>query len=114
MCEQKLSPFFCGIREVSMNLILIGFFCSGKSSVGKMVSEELDWPFVDTDIEIEKRYQKRVCEVFKEIGEEVFRQLEQEIVEGLRDKKGLVIATGGGTILLEETRSLLKNMGILI
>jgi shikimate kinase len=78
------------------NLALIGFMGAGKSSVGRLVAEQLGFEFVDTDALIESRTGKSIAQIFEQHGEAHFRELERDVVEQLRTSDGRVISTGGG------------------
>ena len=78
------------------NIVLIGFMGSGKTSVGKILARKLYKDFVDVDTVIEKEQGASINEIFKSKGEEHFRGLEQKCIDELAQKKGQVIATGGG------------------
>lgn len=78
------------------NIILIGFMGSGKTSVGRILARELFKTFVDVDTIIEQEQNASVTEIFKEKGEAYFRNLEQKCINELTQKRGQVIATGGG------------------
>ncbi len=80
-------------------IVLTGFMGTGKSTVGRIVAERLGVPFVDTDAEIEREH-GRIADIFAELGEARFRQLEREMVDELvaRNER-LVIATGGGMLV---------------
>lgn len=97
-------------------LILCGLPKSGKTTIGKLIAQKLAWPFFDTDACIESAYLKNKqvslsCrEIFIKEGEEFFRKLEREQIS--LAKKG-VIATGGGSILDEQNRELLKKLGLV-
>lgn len=94
-------------------LILCGFFCAGKTTLGKKWSEHLSLPFYDTDRMIEAAYGKgTVSSIWKEIGLEAFRDLESEVICSLK-KHPAVVATGGGSLLREENRNYLKSLGPL-
>ncbi len=101
------------------SIIFIGLFSSGKSSVGKRVSEALKLTHRDTDREIEQHYFARegkaltVFEIFHELGDPAFRALESKVLMGLPNDPS-VISCGGGTILLEENRMELKRRGFII
>jgi shikimate kinase len=82
-------------RAIS-NLALIGFMGTGKSSIGRLVADRLQFDFVDTDAWIEARAGKSISRLFAEDGEAAFRQHEQAVVEGLAARQRLIIATGGG------------------
>lgn len=78
------------------NLALIGFMGTGKSSVGRSIAAYMRFRFVDTDELIVQRAGRSIPEIFEREGEAAFRTLESEIVKGLDDLEGTVIATGGG------------------
>lgn len=78
------------------NIVLIGFMGSGKTSVGKSLSRKLYKNFVDVDTVIEAEQNASVSDIFKNKGEEYFRTLEQKCMNELTQKKGQIIATGGG------------------
>jgi len=96
------------------NVILTGFMGTGKSSLGKMLAAKLGRPFVDIDKKIEDDAKLSIPKIFERFGEEHFRALEKSAVRELCEKRGLVIATGGGTVKDEENLHLLKNSGVLI
>jgi len=79
-----------------VNLALIGFMGTGKSSVGHLVADQLHFEFLDTDHLIEARAGRSISEIFAQNGEPAFRALESRLVEELASRKQLVIATGGG------------------
>ncbi|HPU57262.1 MAG TPA: shikimate kinase, partial [Verrucomicrobiota bacterium] len=83
-----------GTRHFS-NISMIGFMGTGKSSVGQIVAAQLRFTFVDTDDLIESRTGRTISEIFAQQGEPVFRQLENQLVQELASRTGLVIATGG-------------------
>jgi shikimate kinase len=87
---------------------------TGKSTVGMIVAELLDMPFVDTDIAIEERVGQRIPEIFASSGEAVFRKLESVICLEAAIYGGMVIATGGGALLNANTREALEGSGMLI
>jgi shikimate kinase len=95
------------------NLILCGFMGTGKSIVGKSVSRALGFEFVDTDSLVEDRCGKRIAEIFREDGEEYFRQLEKEILFGLPERE-IVVAAGGGIIVDPENYRRLSELGLMI
>ena len=96
------------------NVILTGFMGTGKTSLGKLLATRLGRPFVDIDKKIEEDAKLSIPKIFERFGEEHFRELERAAVRELSDKRGLVIATGGGTIKDEENFRLLKNSGVII
>ena len=78
------------------NIVLIGFMGSGKTSVGKTLARKLYKDFVDVDTVIEKEQGCSITEIFATKGEAYFRSLEQKCINQLTEKKGQIIATGGG------------------
>ena len=78
------------------NIVLIGFMGSGKTSVGRNLARQLFKDFVDVDSIIEEEQGTSVSKIFNTKGEAYFRKLEQDCINRLTQKKGQVIATGGG------------------
>ncbi len=103
-----------------MNVILIGFKASGKTTLGKALARLLNRPFIDTDRLLEQRYQEKTGtrqsfrQIFSLLGDEGFRALESEVLANLSDKKEAVIATGGGMAARQENISLLKQNGQVV
>jgi shikimate kinase len=81
-----------------LNLALVGFMGTGKSSVGRVLAVQLDYAFLDTDVLIEERTGTTIARIFSEKGEPAFRAMEQDVVRGLEQVRRTVIATGGGLI----------------
>ncbi|CAL4324323.1 shikimate kinase AroK [Buchnera aphidicola] len=96
------------------NLFLIGPMGAGKSTIGKYLSKNLQMKFYDSDQEIEKRTGADINWVFDIEGESGFRKRETKIISELTKKKGIVLATGGGSILSSENRKFLSARGIVI
>ena len=96
-----------------MRLIIIGPMASGKSVVGKKLSKRLDIDFYDTDEEIVKKTGVTISHIFDVEGEDKFRSREMNIFSDLIKKDDCVISTGGGIVLKEENRELLKKGTVL-
>jgi shikimate kinase len=94
------------------NLILIGFMASGKSTIGKLLSKELHWQYLDTDKMIEKKVQLPIREIFARDGENAFREWEALIAKSLLELENKVIATGGGLPIKQG--ALLKKAGKIL
>jgi len=86
------------------NICLIGLMGSGKSVIGKLLAQELRLGYYDSDNLIEKKIRKSINQIFSDHGESYFRNIEQDIVLSLLDKKNCVISLGGGSILSNLTR----------
>ena len=96
-----------------MNLVLIGMPGSGKSATGRETARLSGRRVVDTDREIEKVYGD-ISAIFSNKGEEFFRNAEREIIRKVSAYKGVIISTGGGTVLSEENMALLKADGFVV
>jgi shikimate kinase len=96
------------------NIVLIGFMGSGKSSVGRLVAARLGFQFVDTDQLIVQNTGAQITDIFREHGEEFFRDGESRALESLQNRDRLVIATGGGIILRESNVALLRKLGVVV
>jgi len=91
------------------NIVLVGVPGAGKSTVGKLLAEQLNRNFFDSDIEIEARHGKSVSDIFTQDGESAFRQTEAQVISELLTQDNLVVSLGGGSLLNEVTRELVKN-----
>jgi len=96
------------------NVVLTGFMGTGKSEVGREVAHRLDREFVDMDTLIEQRVGMTIPEIFAQRGEGFFRQQERLLCQELAKRRGLVIATGGGALIPEESRRALGTSGLLV
>lgn len=96
------------------NIYLVGFMCTGKTSVARLLARRLKRPFVDMDALIELREGKSIAEIFKTKGEPYFRQLEKGLVAELAEKTGQVVSCGGGTFAREENIERMKKSGIVV
>ena len=93
-----------------MNIVLVGYRCSGKTSVGKILAHKLNRDFVDTDGLIEAKEGCSVEDIISNKGWDYFRELEKQIVREVCEKTNLVIATGGGVVLdYENMINLIRN-----
>ncbi|MDD3079347.1 MAG: shikimate kinase [Paludibacter sp.] len=77
-------------------IFLIGYMGSGKTSMGKLLAEKLGFTFVDMDAHIEAKYHKTVSQIFAEMGQEQFREIERECLHEVAEFEKSVISTGGG------------------
>jgi shikimate kinase len=100
--------------EPKRNVFLVGPMGAGKSTVGKIVAEQLGLDFLDSDREIEARTGADIAWIFDVEGEQGFRDREEAILDELTARNGVVVATGGGAIVRPETRKRLISRGIVI
>jgi shikimate kinase len=98
----------------SGNLILVGMMGSGKTTMGRHLAKHLGKTFVDSDEEITKRTGVTIPHIFDVEGEPGFRLRESVAIRHLVERENMVLATGGGAVLEEQNRSLLRQNGIVI
>lgn len=96
------------------NIFLVGPMGAGKSTIGRQLARELHLEFFDSDAEIERRTGADIAWVFELEGEEGFRLREEKVIEELTENTGIVLATGGGSILSKESRNRLSARGIVV
>ena len=96
------------------NIYLIGLMGAGKTTIGKQLAKALAVPFYDSDKAIEESTGVDIPTIFEFEGEEGFRERERKMIQKLTQIHGIVLATGGGVILREENRQLLKENGFIV
>ncbi len=101
-------------NNVMMNIILIGYRCSGKTSVGKRLAQKLGWLFVDTDDRLVEKDGRSIKEIVEGNGWEDFRRLEKEVIQEVCAQNKTVIATGGGAILDPANVEVMQKCGQVI
>jgi shikimate kinase len=97
-----------------MQVFILGFMGSGKSTVGKLLAPIIGRPFYDLDDLIQQEAQSTINEIFSRFGEAHFRQLEKQILEGTRSLAKAVIALGGGTPCFFDNMQWINKHGISI
>lgn len=95
-------------------LILTGFMGSGKSSVGRILADRLDWPFIDLDAEIVARAGRSINDIFAQDGEQAFRSMESTCLKQVIDGGRAVTATGGGIVISDDNRRLMRTHGVVV
>ena len=93
---------------------LVGFMGAGKTTVGRALARRLHWQLEDIDERIEKRERRDIPTIFRQDGEPYFRAAEQQEVISLLPSRGIVVATGGGTVVDPVTRELMLRDGAVI
>lgn len=103
-----------------MRIVLMGFKGCGKTAAGRVLAENLNVPFIDLDAKIEDHYaqqhdhKKTFREIYREMGEQAFRQMERDLI-GKLDKEGdIVFSAGGGTVMQDENRRMVQDIGTII
>jgi len=96
------------------NIFLIGPMGAGKSTIGREIADRLHLEFFDSDQEIERRTGADIAWVFDLEGEEGFRKREETVIEDLSEKQGIVLATGGGSVISTNVRNHLSARGIVV
>jgi shikimate kinase len=94
-------------------VFLIGYRGSGKSTVGRILADRLRWAFLDADAVLEERHARTIRDIFAAEGEAGFREKEAAVLAELGGQTDTVIATGGGAVLREENRRLLRRHGFV-
>ena len=97
-----------------VNIALIGFMGTGKTSVGRLVAEQLHFDYLDTDEVIQSRTGRTITEIFSTDGEAAFRKMEQELVVELAARTKTVIATGGGLPMNPQNLVSLKTHALVV
>ena len=96
-------------------MVLVGLPGAGKTSVGRRLAKELDRPFADADEQLELTAGHTIPRIFRERGEEAFRQMETDVLSDLLGRPlPIVIAAGGGTIIHERNRVLLRRHAVVV
>ena len=111
--EAAVNAAYDALLRQKRNLVLIGMPGSGKTTVGREIARKLKSKFVDLDEIIQRRTGKTIPDIFVQDGETAFRDLETEAVRDVAGRSGIVIATGGGTVLRPENVNSLRQNGLL-
>ncbi len=99
---------------MKQRIYLTGLSGSGKSSVGKRISELLQWDFIDTDTLLSEQYGMPAGQILVTFGEHRFRQIESEVLYTTSSSECLVIATGGGVVITEANRAFMREQGLTV
>lgn len=96
------------------NIFFVGLMGAGKTTIGRLIAKQMDMVFYDSDHEIERKTGVKIPLIFELEGESGFRKRETAVIEELSQLNNIVMATGGGAVLLPENRALLENNGQVI
>ena len=97
-----------------MNIFLIGYRCTGKTSVGRSLAKSLGRPFLDADSELVKDQDLNISDIVRKQGWNVFREIESDIIKRICALDDHVVATGGGSVLNDKNIKHMKRSGKLI
>ena len=97
-----------------MNLFLIGYRCSGKTTVGKSIAMTIDWSFVDSDLLIIKKNGNSIKDIIDTAGWDAFRRMERSTMRQICTKDRQVVATGGGVVLDADNIKAMKTSGTVV
>src|SRR5580658_6434753 len=100
--------------RIILNLALIGFMGTGKSSIGRLAAEQLRFAYIDTDELIENEVGRSIAEIFAQQGEAAFRKYERDVVNALSARRQTVIATGGGLAVDPSNLASLKSHALVV
>ena len=95
--------------RVSKPIVLVGMMGCGKTSMGKLIAQKLQFDFIDTDFEIEKKFNLSIKEIFDNYGEEYFRKIEFDIFKLFKNRDDILISSGGGSFCQGNTYDLIKE-----
>lgn len=98
-------------KLIMKRIFLVGYMGSGKTTIGKMLAERYNLDFRDLDIYIEQRNFKTVTQIFKEKGEDGFRQIERNMLKEVAEFEDVVISAGGGTPCFFDNMEIMNSMG---
>ncbi len=98
----------------NVNLYLVGFMGTGKTTVGRAVAHRLHFKALDSDYEIEKQQGKSIPEIFAQDGEPAFRAMERAFIEGGHPAQGTLVACGGGLVIQPGMLDLLQSRGVVV
>ena len=97
-----------------MNIYLVGFMGTGKTSVGRQLAKDQGWNFIDLDELIELKQQRRIVDIFAQEGEPYFRKAETKALKEAVKEDNFVIACGGGIVTREENILAMKETGLMV
>lgn len=94
-------------------LVLIGYRGVGKTTVGARLARKVDVHFTDTDVLVERAEERSIVDIFNDDGEEAFRNAEARVIAHIDPSEVQVIATGGGSVIRERNRQLIRSLGMV-
>jgi shikimate kinase len=102
------------MNAADVNLYLVGFMGTGKTTVGRAVAHKLNFHLVDSDHEIERQQAKTIPEIFAQDGEPAFRQMERDFIERGHAAERMIVSCGGGLVVQPGMLDLLRSKGVVV
>lgn len=100
------------LQRMHHKIFIVGFMCSGKTTVGRQLAKELNLSFFDTDEMVEELTGMKIKEIFSKWGEKYFRRMERDVIYGLMHRQeSFVCATGGGAVCQPDVMDWLNRIG---
>ena len=96
------------------SIALIGFMACGKSTLGRILAHEMNYSFIDTDTQVEKKEGRKISEIFDSDGEDYFRRIESDTLRECSSRKRAVLSTGGGIVARPENIAILKENSFVV
>ena len=93
------------------NIYLIGMPGCGKSTIAKILSDKLGMEYIDADIYLEDKFNKKIRDIFALEGEDVFRNMETQVISELTQKNNIIVSTGGGVVTRNRNKLPMKSSG---
>lgn len=97
-----------------MNVYLIGYRCTGKTTIARRLSEKLGWGYLDADVKLTEDYGMTIADMVRKEGWAGFRKKEKSVLQEISTYTGHAIATGGGVILDPENVEMMKESGVVV
>jgi shikimate kinase len=102
------------MKNSSVRIFLVGYMCSGKTTLGKYLAKEMNLHFIDLDEYIEEKESQTIAQIFEVNGEYIFRELEHNYLKELSLLDDVIIATGGGAPCFSNNMKLINDTGISV
>jgi len=100
--------------KINKSISLVGMPGAGKTCIGREIAKLTDLPFIDADVEIKKSAGREIVDIFKEFGEEHFREGETKVIKRILNSKQCILATGGGSFINTNTNKIIKQKSMSV
>lgn len=110
----EIKPHARPTYELTRNVFFVGFMVAGKTSTSRRLARQCGLATIDLDAYIERRERRAINQIFAEQGEQAFRDMETQVLDEFAHKGPMLVSCGGGIVLREENREILKNNGFVV